>query len=293
MEWLFVILFAGVTLALLGGSFRALVKARTIEDVPTSKIRSAPQGYVELSGTASLDEGTELLFSPLTMTPCLWYHYKIERYQRRGKSSHWSTVEQGTSERPFLLSDNTGRCLIDPRHADVTTNNRRRWRGHHRRPLGGPGKSSSSLLSGGKYRYSEQSIAPEQWLYAIGQFTSHHPDSPEQQARARAGALLREWKQDRASLIRRFDTDGDGEVDLAEWEQAQQAAAREARAAVTTDYDHQTTDVLSRPDNGRPYLLSTKDAKLLTGHYRRQALLLLAAFALFATATVYQIYAIV
>ena len=70
-----------------------LRRYQAIADTPTSKIRSASQGYVELSGTIEKADSPDIqpLSGPLTGLPCVWYRYSIERYRRSGKSSHWQT----------------------------------------------------------------------------------------------------------------------------------------------------------------------------------------------------------
>src|SRR5690606_9806630 len=85
MQALPLVLLAAASAAALFFMVRNLRTARTIEDTPTSKIRSAAQGYVELSGTAS--STGETIAAPLSGTPCLWYRYTIERYERSGKQT--------------------------------------------------------------------------------------------------------------------------------------------------------------------------------------------------------------
>ena len=51
--------------------------ARLIENVPTAKIRSASQGYVELIGTTKLMDGPPII-SPVSGTRCVWFRYTIE-----------------------------------------------------------------------------------------------------------------------------------------------------------------------------------------------------------------------
>ena len=87
VEWLFLAFFISASLLLLYQAFDNLKKARIIEDVPTSKIRSAHQGYVELTGV-SRSQDHNLLSAPLTGTRCLWFDYRIERY-KGGKNSRW------------------------------------------------------------------------------------------------------------------------------------------------------------------------------------------------------------
>ena len=50
--WYALLLLAIAVVAGGGAALRWVRKARTIEDMPTSRIRSAAQGYVELAGRA-------------------------------------------------------------------------------------------------------------------------------------------------------------------------------------------------------------------------------------------------
>ena len=49
--------------------FFGLIRVRRIEDVPTARVRSAPQGYVELIGTAHTLDG-EPIIAPLSKKNC-------------------------------------------------------------------------------------------------------------------------------------------------------------------------------------------------------------------------------
>ena len=115
---------AALALAALVAGFSGLRRSRHIEDVPTARVRSAPQGYVELVGTARMMHG-EPIIAPLSHTACCWYSYRIER--RRGRD--WSLVQSGTSDGIFLLHDHTGDCVIDPEGAEVTSRHKRSWAG--------------------------------------------------------------------------------------------------------------------------------------------------------------------
>ena len=72
-------------------------QARHLLDTPTSKIRSAAQGYVE-SCRVLRDSADPQLPGPLTHTPCLWWRYKIEEYTSNGKKRSWRTLENASSE---------------------------------------------------------------------------------------------------------------------------------------------------------------------------------------------------
>src|SRR5450631_1766602 len=85
--------------------FRRWQQQRLVEDTPQARVRSAPQGYVKLSGRAHSASG-KLLRAPLTGRTCVWWTYRIqqrEHNQLLGMS--WRHGDSGTSEQPFLLND--------------------------------------------------------------------------------------------------------------------------------------------------------------------------------------------
>jgi hypothetical protein len=274
-EWLFFSFFIGASLALIYASFKSLKKARIIEDVPTSKIRSAHQGYVELIGIARQQEG-QLVSATLTNSACLWYDYKIERYQG-GKNSHWTTVEESSSEEFFELSDGTGECLIDPRRSDVLTSVKKRWSGYQRHPAHMQETSLLGRLRRQRYRYTERRIHADQPVYAIGWFQTIHASSADQQQKDYVARLITTWKQDYEKMLERFDSNRDGHIDQREWQRARQQATREAQQHVTANYDNTDIHIMSKPASGQAYILSTSDPAELTSHYRRQSMGMLLA----------------
>ncbi len=97
--------------------FKGLRLKRLIEEIPTSKVRSAAMGTVELAGTAS---PVTLLIDPLYQKPCVFYRIKVEEERGSGKRRHWVTIHTAdSSNRPFWLQDETGRALILPAGADT------------------------------------------------------------------------------------------------------------------------------------------------------------------------------
>ena len=116
--WLLVAGLGASTVYSFWYAFKAWGKNRLIEDTPISRIRSAAQGYVELSGEGRLPPDAQNK-APLSGIPCTWWRYKVEERSNSRESRGWSTVDSGTSEVSFLLDDGTGRCLIDPRGADL------------------------------------------------------------------------------------------------------------------------------------------------------------------------------
>lgn len=240
--------------------FRYSFRARLVQDVPTSKVRSAAQGYVELMGRAMLLEG-EPIRSPLTSTICCWWRYKIESNTGEGSI----VVESHISDSPFLLEDDTGRCLVDPEGASVIGWEEKTWDGDSHYPVQTNSPSGFSFLNDKKYHYTEKLILPGSPLFVIGQFRSLGELDHRQSRNELTSAILRDWKQDRAALLARFDRNGDGEIDMQEWEAARQAAAQQAEQDNRESQQGQMPNILEKPRNKRqPFILAAKRQDDLT-----------------------------
>ena len=77
---------------------------------------------------------------------------------------------------------------------------------------------------------------------------------------------------DADELARRFDADGDGRVDGDEWEKAREAAQALVEEQVTESAMKPNVDVLMKPEEDHPFILSTKSQTELTKVYRWKAL---------------------
>lgn len=266
--------------------FSGLIRVRRIEDVPTARVRSAPQGYVELIGTAHTLDG-EPIIAPLSKTSCCWYSYRVER--RSGRD--WRSVQAGTSDGIFLLRDATGDCVIDPEGAEVTSRHKTSWSDdgsawgghavHARLPSLGRkadivvdigGKVLEALGAGvGEYRYTESVILDGDPLYVIGQFRTLGAGDQTSPIKDLTGAILRDWKQRPDTLRERFDTNRDGVVDVDEWQRAREVAHREASKEHAQGLRREQLHTMKRPADGRHFLLSNLEEFGLLRRYRRQS----------------------
>ena len=271
--WFWTVLLAVATVVTLYLFARAFHRARLIEDTPTSKIRSAAQGYVELNGFTRLMDGTPIV-APLTGTVCNWYAYSIEkrevRHTRNGTRVSWKRIRSETSDDLFLMEDGTGQCLVDPDGATVHCDHQQTWYGATPWPREGL-TGSGGLFATGDYRYHERRLMPDEPLYAIGEFRTVGTDY-QGDLRDDVGAILRQWKAAPDRHLARFDANGDGEIDPEEWEQARAAAEAQALMERAERSVIHVNHILARgADRRRPFILSSHPEDGLARRYRWQA----------------------
>jgi hypothetical protein len=208
---------------------------RQVHDLPTSKVASAAQGYVELFGRSANIADSPVL-SPLTSLPCCWYRYCIER---KADNDTWQHEDSGESVAHFLLVDETGECVISPDGAEVLDARKSTW-------------------TQGDHRYTEWLLLPQGVLYALGEFRTTSSAVLELEKNRDVSHLLADWKRDQARLLERFDTNRDGTLDLQEWEAARLEARRQVEA------DHAQTravtgvNLLVKPADGRVFILAAQ-----------------------------------
>ncbi len=226
------------------GNYR---RYRQIHDLPTSKVASAAQGYVELVGRGELLDGTPVI-SRLGGRHCCWYHYQIEEEKSDNK---WKTIDQGSSVDHFLLVDDTGQCVISPEGAEVVTSDHRSWRE-------------------GRFRYNEWLVLPSTVLYALGEFVTHSGNvSGSVDEREEIRLMIDDWKRDQTTLKERFDLNRDGTIDIKEWELARLQAAREIRKQQAAQMNHKVEGVhlLRQPRDKRLFLLANEMPDALGRRY--------------------------
>ncbi len=257
-------------------AFKAWRENRMIADTPTSRVRSAAQGYVQFAGHGLMMSNEENR-APLSGIPCAWWRYKIEERRQSYRSRGWTTVQSDTSALPFILDDGTGQCVVDPRGAEVFPSEKDVWYGdtewpqiHLPKGQGVIGQLGDLLTSWGRYRYIEYRIKPHEPLYALGAYRSGAALS-EENPEAAVAELLRTWKQDQKSLLERFDSNHDGVLDSAEWELARAEAHRQVVETMLVKPRATDVSVMSKPKDGRAFLLSASDGESLGRQLRVRA----------------------
>ncbi len=222
----------------------ALRRLRAIRDTPTSRIASAAQGYVELTGRGMIIKEAPLL-SKFTALPCLWYRYTVERKDSNDK---WEIIDRGESHDCFLLRDDTGSCLVDPEQAEIITKHRDQWE-----------KDG--------FQYTEWKFIDQDFLYVIGHFRTQGGIDIQINTRAELSALLTEWKKDMPGLHARFDLDENGVLDMKEWMLARSAAKREVNKMLLQARSQTDFHIIGQPRDGKLFLISNLMPEKLSRRY--------------------------
>lgn len=233
----------------------SLYRLRAIRETPISKIASAAQGYVALSGRGKPFCDIPLL-SEFSRRPCLWCRYEIEQ---RGSKKEWVKLDSGETTDSFMLRDDTGDCVIDPEHAEISTQHYARWEDND-------------------CRYTEWRLLQNDFLNVIGQFRTQGGSTLEFDINAELNSLLADWKEDMPNLLARFDLDNDGELNMTEWALARQAAKREVTKIMREAQTQPDTNAISRPPDGRLFLISNLPQDKLSRRYLLWALAHLVIF---------------
>jgi hypothetical protein len=229
----------------LWGWLRSVRHARLILDTPTARIASAAQGYTELRGRGRPLDGVPLR-SPVNGLPVLWYRVVTEERRADGKWRHVSTVESDDS---FLLDDGSGVCAIDPEGAEMLVRRR-------------------DVFNNGHRRHTQWALIDRDPIYVLGDFRTLGSITPAFDTSRQVSELLAEWKRDRQSLLARFDLDGNGEIDLKEWELARAQARREVSRQQRELLAAAEAHVMRKPEGRRLYLISDLDPARIARRYR-------------------------
>lgn len=280
--WLYSSLVCLACVACLYYVFRCSFRYRMMQNMPTSLVRSAAQGYNEFKGHAALLPGDPII-APLTRVNCVWYEYTVEEkqshYVRGRRRSTWRLHETGVSEGVFFLEGITGNAIIDPDDAEVIHSVSDTWYGSTAHPSAGPrGFSSRPISFGKRYRYHEKRIHAGDPLYVLGEFRTHQPLEPSHQQEALM-ALLQSWKKAPQQLLNRFDTDRSGEIEPNEWDKAVILAKKQIVQEQLKPRNQSVNHVIKKPAGPRqPFLISAKDEEKLIQHFKYRSWLALTLF---------------
>jgi hypothetical protein len=269
-------------------------EARLLQDTPLARVRSAPQGYVKLTGLAHAPPDAPTR-APLSGRACVWWTFKVEERVSTFGRSRWQRTDGGTSDTPFLLKDVDGQCLINPLDAEIEPSETNVWIGGCEECWPGATEPSSRLRISmahlgfrGDRRLQESLILEDAKVSVLGELRTDSGGATNAVG-DEAAALLGVWKRDQQALLARFDTDHDGRLNASEWEAVRAAAVEQVQHDRLQARPAERVSTLGKPNDGRPFLIAALSAEQLAQREGRRAL---AALALVAIALVASCYAL-
>ncbi len=96
--------------------FQMLRYKRLILNTPSSKIRSASMGLVEVTGMA---KGPQVIPAGITGDPCYYYRATAWKLKQNGRNRDWERVADESLYVPFFVEDSTGRMLVNAQGAQL------------------------------------------------------------------------------------------------------------------------------------------------------------------------------
>lgn len=248
-----------------------LIRARLIENTPTSKARSAALGYAEFSGTAS---GPAPMPAPVSKKGAVWWDCSVS--QKQGKNN-WKVLFHACSPQPLFLKDDTGRVLIDPLGATLDCPST----GLHRslfnaarfdEALTGMGAAHLAgrfAVFSSAVRLKEKCIPLDAPLYVLGEArrADQYDGLPkrtdlQQTFRDEIIAAKRDPRQ-----TARADENRDGQVSQEEWDKFVELKRKEFEASKNTLQEKELGELLvvtASDERGQPFLISVgSESKVL------------------------------
>lgn len=262
-----------------------LKKTQKIANTPRSRIRSAPQGYVEFEGfawpksqTTRLASGLEAVYSSLI----------LERQDSEGSGKNrrrvWRQVFSHTENQPFYVCDATGLCEVDLTNADLEIEEKsaRAWGSLNpeekqriiqlakdKTILGFPPSTFLFGLFSKKFRVREREILAGSPLYVNGDFRTYQVnEAPE------VAVGLEEFSQRVFNLEAKsnknmktlFDKNRDGKLDHKEMQQGYSLLATTAlrkKSPHSANFQKSSFGTLRSSETHKLYLADTTEDLLV------------------------------
>ena len=250
---------AFAAIAMFWSGFYFILLKRQIENTPTSKIRSMAMGMVEVHGQA---RRVYALVAPISQTACAWY--RIRKY-RKDSRDNWKLVrEEDSGHVPFQIDDGTGMAVVAPKGASVKAKIK------HTSYQGQPGMSFTGSAFGDNEKWVEEIVYEGASVYVLGYAQPLREERVS--LRERTMAKLRQLKLDPRAM-RRYDANGDGQIDQTEWEaarsDAEQMTLKEYLAEQSERKRQEEHLVIARPPQRRlPFVIAEAESEAhLTTRY--------------------------
>jgi len=198
-----------VGLALFFQGLKKMKLKRTIQNTPTSKVRSIAMGLVELIGKAAPFQQT--IKSPFSQADCVFYKYTVEEYKLETTTDsdgntktegRWEEIQSGRSDNLLCLEDDTGTVPVNPDRAEVAIPVDRVITssdyGNFASTISAFFDSQSIIFGstfGRQLRFTEHYIEPGDPLYVLGT-AERNPDAAPASGSSGANVIIKKGAND-------------------------------------------------------------------------------------------------
>ena len=225
--------------------FKELKIKRTIQNIPTSKIKTGAVGTdVEIKGQI-VEERDKMVIAPISGQSCAIYHVEIQVERRRKNNTYWQTIDQFYSHKGFYVDDQSGAtALVLVEGARVNHKNkirdyyfsssdmdslpdalRKSFTLNQHKLKKFKFKKTSWLLSS-RYRIREWHFMPNDEVYVLGFAESGLRFEKIKKPKLKYFLKAKKEIQSNKQLAARYDTNQDGILDHNELERGAQVLAQ-------------------------------------------------------------------
>lgn len=246
---------------------------RLIKDTPTSKIKSAAQGKVELSGIAKHIQDSKLI-SPLTGRECVWYHYYIEEYQEKNDGA-WEVIRNEVSTDLFALEDETGQCIVNPEGATVQCFLSEHWYHGDHFPGKLPTPRKRLIISNNeKYRYTERWIEHDEPLFVHGEFYTQTATAEHLPLKEELKQTLQLYKSYPKQYLKKYNISSLEQIDQHLWDKIRTETMQQIIDSRANNDSITSIDLLRKPANRKnEFLLSSYSEEELVQQYKKNSVM--------------------
>ena len=226
---------AYLVLGVLSLTFSILLfrRIQLFESTAPAPLNSSAQGYCLLEGKVSLHDKKGQIIHVA--------HHDLP-------TMVWFNDGQRQSSNRFLLSDNEGFCTVDPSSAEVI--------------------ATSKIYADKHFN----AIFPDETIYIFGYLKTLRKQRTEYEKNNMVSTLIAKWKKDSSLFLDCFDKNKDGAIDEAEMKTARASAVDITDQQMEEVYKVPATHIITNPNDGRPFLITSTHPEKLILRYKRAML---------------------
>jgi hypothetical protein len=292
--------------------FKELKVKRTIQNIPTSKIKTGAVGTdVEIKGNI-VTEKERLVTAPISGKQCIIYHIEIQVERRRKNSTYWATIDQFYSHKGFFVDDQSGATALvlvegarinrkgktdnyyfNSSNLDEMPDTLRKSLTTNQYKLKKFKLKKSSWLLSSKYRLLEWCFMPNEEVYILGHAESGLRLEKIKKPKLKYFLKAKKAIQENEKLKVRYDTNQDGRLDHDELERGAQILAQRLSDKYSKEKLEELipkTKLIFKKKKPHPFVISNRPEHELVEHMGKLSVLKIWGGPILTVACVWYLY---